>query len=64
MDPEYVQTDDVPEDSDPVPAERILLEQPFIKDPAKTVRDLMSEVAAKVGENMRIRRFCRFALGE
>lgn len=64
MSPEYVQTEDIPEGAEEVPAEQILMEQPFIKDPAKTVRDLMSEVAAKVRENIRIRRFCRFALGE
>jgi elongation factor Ts len=41
-----------------------LLEQPFIRDPDKTVEELMKEVAAKVGENMRIRRFVRFQVGE
>jgi len=41
-----------------------LLEQPFIRDPEKTVEQLMKETAAKVGENVRIRRFVRFQVGE
>jgi len=40
-----------------------LLEQPFIRDPDKTIEDLRKEVAAKTGENIRIRRFTRFQLG-
>jgi len=64
MTPRYVANDDVPEDADEVPAEKILLEQAFIKDPSKTVRDLVAEVAARVRENIRIRRFSRFELGE
>jgi elongation factor Ts len=41
-----------------------LLEQPFIRDPDKTIEDLRKEVAAKTGENIRIRRFARLQLGE
>ncbi len=41
-----------------------LLEQPFVKDPEKTVKDLLTELAAKTGENVTIRRFVRFVLGE
>ncbi len=41
-----------------------LLEQPFIRDPDRTIEDLRKEVAAKTGENIRIRRFARFQLGE
>ncbi|MBP6916974.1 translation elongation factor Ts [Candidatus Saccharibacteria bacterium] len=41
-----------------------LLNQPFIKEPEKTVGDLLKEVMAKMGENMVIRRFERMALGE
>jgi elongation factor Ts len=41
-----------------------LLEQPFIKDPGVKVRDLLSQKIAKVGENIRIRRFTRYRLGE
>ena len=41
-----------------------LLDQPFVKDTAKTVQDLVTEKAAKMGENIRVRRFTRYALGE
>ncbi|HEX7057957.1 MAG TPA: translation elongation factor Ts [Bacilli bacterium] len=41
-----------------------LLEQPFIKDPDKKVSDLLNEKIAQIGENITIRRFVRFQLGE
>lgn len=41
-----------------------LLEQPFIKNPEITVRDLLNELIAKIGENIVIRRFVRYELGE
>jgi elongation factor Ts len=40
------------------------LEQPFIRDPDQTIEDLRKAVSAKTGENIRIRRFARFQLGE
>lgn len=45
-------------------SEVCLLDQPFIKDPKKTIKDLFGELAAKIGENLVIRRFTRFQLGE
>lgn len=41
-----------------------LLEQSFIKDSGKTVQDLLNEATAKLGENIRVRRFTTFHLGE
>lgn len=41
-----------------------LLEQPFIKDPDVTVQQLVTEKIAKIGENISVRRFVRFELGE
>ncbi|KAF1084553.1 Elongation factor Ts [Sporotomaculum syntrophicum] len=41
-----------------------LLEQPFIKDTDKTVRQLVTEKIAKIGENISVRRFARYELGE
>ncbi len=41
-----------------------LMEQPFVKDPDKTVRDMLMELIAQCGENVTIRRFVRFVLGE
>ena len=41
-----------------------LLHQAWVRDPKKTVGDLVKEVAAKTGENVQVRRFVRFQLGE
>ena len=46
------------------PNEACLLSQPFIRDPHKTVQDIITETIAKVGENIRVRRFARFELGK
>jgi elongation factor Ts len=40
-----------------------LLDQPYIRDPSKTVQDLLSETIARVRENIVIRRFARFEIG-
>ncbi len=45
-------------------AESCLLEQPFVKNPDITVKDLLNDLIAKTGENIVIRRFVRFQLGE
>ncbi|HEV8239790.1 MAG TPA: translation elongation factor Ts [Thermoanaerobaculia bacterium] len=45
-------------------AEQVLLEQPFVKDPDKSVGDLVTAKVAKIGENIQVRRFSRFKLGE
>lgn len=45
-------------------AEACLLEQPFVKDTTITVQDLLNQLIAKTGENVIIRRFVRFQLGE
>jgi elongation factor Ts len=44
--------------------ETVLLEQPYIREDSKTVKDLVTEVASKVGENVVVRRFARFQLGQ
>lgn len=41
-----------------------LLDQPFIKNPDVSVQQLIQEVAGKVGENVQLRRFARFQLGQ
>jgi elongation factor Ts len=45
-------------------SEFVLLEQPFVKNPDLTVGQLISETVAKIGENIQVRRFTRFKLGE
>lgn len=44
--------------------ESVLLEQAFVKDPDKKIGDLLKERIATIGENIVIRRFCRYVLGE
>ena len=44
--------------------ENCLLEQAYIKDPDKKVKDLLTETIATLGENISIKRFVRFAIGE
>jgi len=44
--------------------EFVLLDQPFIKDPAQTVGELVTEKVAKTGEKVTIRRFARYKMGE
>lgn len=41
-----------------------LLEQPFIKDPDKSVQDLLNDLITKIGENIKVRRFTRYEVGE
>jgi elongation factor Ts len=44
--------------------ETVLLDQPFVKDPAKTISELITEKVAKTGERISIRRFTRYKMGE
>ena len=44
--------------------ENVLLEQAFVKDPDKTVQDIITETIAKLGENIVVSRFVRFQLGD
>jgi elongation factor Ts len=45
-------------------SEVCLLEQPFVKDPDKTIENLLKETISQLGENISIRRFTRFKIGE
>jgi elongation factor Ts len=44
--------------------EAVLLDQPFVKDPAKTINELLTEKIAKTGERVTVRRFTRYKMGE
>ena len=61
--PRYVSPEELPSDSDGDPRDLCLLAQPFIKDPNRSVQDLINDSIAKTGENIRVRRFQRFQLG-
>ena len=63
LSPKYISEEELPEGADIEPQVACLLQQPFIRDSAQTVRDIIVEVIAKVGENIRVSRFSRFELG-
>lgn len=60
----YTDKDEIGEDEDRPIEEISLLDQSYIKDPSRTVSDIIQDTIAKVGENVKVRRFSRFALGE
>jgi elongation factor Ts len=62
MAPVCVSKEDAPEGKE-VSDEACLLLQPYIKDPTKLIKDVVAETIAKTGENIKIRRFIRFELG-
>lgn len=70
--PRYVSRAEIPADEagqqpgglDAYAAKACLLEQPFVKNTAVRVQDLLTETIAKVGENIAIRRFSRFQIGD
>ena len=49
---------------DALETEASLLGQPWIRDPSRTIGDLVSETSARVGENVRVRRFARFRISD
>ncbi|ACZ61479.1 translation elongation factor Ts [Dehalococcoides mccartyi] len=63
MCPLYLSEEDRPADCEVEAANACLLLQPYIKDPSKTINGLIIETVAKVGENIRLKRFARFELG-
>ncbi len=64
MSPLYVDDSEIPDGDEVDPQQACILQQPFIKDPSQTVQDLVNEAISKLGENVRVRRFARFSLGE
>lgn len=75
LNPQYVSADEIPEDVVAARAEEVgsrevaikqlaLLSQEFIKNSSMTIEDLIKENIAKLGENIVVRRFSRFELGE
>ena len=64
QEPVCIDESQMPDDDDCDPEIACLLLQPFIKDPDLKIRDLINETTAKVRENIRVRRFARFELGQ
>jgi len=63
MSPQHILKEEISEGSDVEPQAACLLLQPYIKDPARTIQDLIVETIAKTGENIKVSRFARFELG-
>lgn len=69
--PEYIKKEDVPEEvleheknKEDYYKNNCLLEQVFVKDPGLTIKDYLGNIVAKIGENVVIRRFIRYKIGE
>ncbi|MDD5477895.1 MAG: elongation factor Ts [Candidatus Omnitrophica bacterium] len=69
--PEYIKKEDVPEEilkheknKEDYYKNNCLLEQVFVKDPGLTIKDYLGNIVAKIGENIVIRRFIRYKIGE
>ncbi|MEI6631127.1 MAG: elongation factor Ts [bacterium] len=70
-DPAYLKSEDIPQevlsqekDKDKFCKEHVLLEQAFIKDPAITIKDYLGSMIVKLAENIIVRRFMRYKVGE
>ncbi len=67
MSPQFISPEDMPQETetetDTDTKTACLLLQPSIKDPDKTIQDMITETIAKVGENIKVRRFTRFEIG-
>ena len=71
LNPKYIKKEDVPADvlaketdKETFIKANCLLAQPFVKDPGKSIQDLLNELVAKIGENIIIGKFARFKVGE
>ena len=64
MNPVYITREEIPAGEERQPEELCLMDQAFIKDTSKSIGDLVLEVRARVGENVKVSRFIRFGLGE
>jgi elongation factor Ts len=61
--PLYVSKDEIPTGSKDDPKDVALLEQPYVQDESMTIGQMIAEAGGKTGENIRVRRFARFDLG-
>lgn len=69
--PLYIKKEDVPQEvmeheknKEDFYKNNCLMEQPFVKDPSLTIKDYLGSIVAKCGENIVVRRFVRFKVGE
>jgi elongation factor Ts len=71
LNPRYIHADEVSDEAvaesgltrEKFIEETVLLQQPFVKDPSRTIEELIKEAIAKLGENIIVRRFVRYEVG-
>lgn len=61
--PQFITAEEMPADVELDSQEVCLFLQPFIKEPSRTVGEIIADTIGKVGENIKVRRFARFELG-
>lgn len=64
MNPRFISEEEVPEGTEIEPQTDCLLLQADIKEPDRTVKEIIAETIAKTGENIKVSRFARFELGD
>ncbi len=64
MRPQYISPEETPQGADIETQTACLLLQPYIRDPGMSIQDLINQTIAKVRENIKVRRFARFEVGE
>jgi elongation factor Ts len=64
QDPQYISKEESPEGDEKEAKATCLLLQPYIRDPDRTVQDVIVETITKVSENINVSRFARFELGD
>jgi len=63
--PKYLKKEDAPKDLSAEDIKQLcLFEQSFVKDPSMTIKDYLTNIIAKIGENIVVKRFMRYQLGE
>ena len=64
QEPLCISPDQMPKESELAQEVACLLLQPYIKSPELTIQDVINEAIAKIGENIKVKRFARFELGQ
>ena len=61
--PQFIAAEEMPPEAELDPQAVCLLNQPFIKEPSRTVQEIIADLVVKVGENIRVERFSKFDVG-
>jgi len=61
--PQFITIEEIPEKEEFDPQTDCLVNQPFIREPTRSVQEIINQTIAKVGENIKVSRFTRFEIG-